>query len=96
MKAPNTPPTKGAITGTQNQPLQVVKTGDPYPTKKLTILGPKSLAGLRAPPQLYPNDNSIPNNNKPIAKGVLSFLTGAFLSSVIANIPNKKIPVPTT
>jgi hypothetical protein len=56
--------------------ISYVNTSPPHPAMAVNILGPRSLAGLMAYPQLKPNVMPIKNTIKLIIRGVLNiFIT---------------------
>ena len=74
--------------------IAYLKTSVPNPHIKVNILGPKSLAGFIAYPQLYPKAIPILSTTNPTRNGARYPGTLAFFSSVIPRTQsnNKKVP----
>lgn len=74
------------MTGIQKNPFPALKVFEPQPKIAVKTLGEKSLAGLTAKPQLYPNDEPIMNKDNPIRIDTISCEIFELFLSVIARI----------
>ena len=73
-----------------------VKGRAPHPATEVKILGPRSLAGLMAYPQLRPKLRPIANTTRPTAAGIWPWTNCMFLLSVMAHTAINNIAVPIT